>query len=126
MKLGINSFGIFISALLFTMFSATSCSDPEPTFSCNTSALFSKECATGTMIFLSCYDSWAVRLDETNTDGIHLIDANPNISEEYKIDGLEVKIDACFYEFDLVLLFPDPALWGEMYVIQDFNITSAL
>lgn len=123
----------FLAILLFPFFALlimVSCSDKEPVvepvFTCYSEALFSRECAIGTMLFLSCYDSWSIKLDEKNADGDHLIAASLDIPESYKVNDLKAKIDACFCDFDLTLLFPDPVIWGEMYVIKDYNISTRL
>lgn len=76
------------------------------------------------MLYLSCYDSWSIKLEETNEEGSHLIGASLDLPSAFKIDSLPVIIDACFHEFDLELLFPDPVLFGEMYVIKDYNISA--
>ena len=112
-------------ALCFSLlFSA--CSDPEMPLNCDAEALFLREEATGRMVYLTCYDSWAVRLDETNEEGIQLIAASREISESLRVDSTRVILDACFYEFDMELLYPDPAPWGDLYVIRDFEISTDL
>ena len=120
-----NNLALFtVLALLSLSVCFNACSDPE-THSCDDEALFSREEATGMMVYLPCFDSWAVRLDETNVDG-HLFAVSRDIRESLHLDSTVVKIDACFYEFDMEPLLPDPALWGDMYLIKDFDISTDL
>ena len=111
---------IVISLSLF----CNACTDPEAPHTCDDEALFLREEATGMMVYLPCYDSWAVKLNETNIDGTHKIGASYDLAESLKVDSTIVKIDACFYEFDMELLLPDPAPWGDLFVIKDFEITT--
>ena len=102
-----------------------SCSTPEEAvsmFTCEDEALFSRTEAKGTVIYLACYDAWAIVMDETNDAGDVLIAATTEMPDNFRIVGIEVVFDACFYEFDLPLLLPDPVIFGELYVIQDFEI----
>jgi len=116
---------IYLS-FFFIMLGSTSCSEPEQElpFTCDSDALLVREDVSGTMFYLMCYDAWSVRLDETNEEGIIVYAASVDIEDDYKIEGLQVSLNACFYNFDLQLLFPDPAIWGDMYVMKDFEITS--
>jgi len=86
-------------------------------------ALQSLEGISGTMLFLGCYDSWAVLLNESiHPDGntvLVSLDINPN----YHVEGLNVTIDACLYEFDLPLLLPDPVIWGYLYRMENFDLS---
>jgi len=116
-------------AILFAFLTLNSCTKNEQEtqpFICPQEALFQRVGATGTMLYLPCYESWSIKLEETNPEGIHLIAASLDIPTAFQIDSLEVKIEACFYEFDLELLYPDPVPWGEMYIIKDYNISSDL
>lgn len=125
----INSkFGL---AFIFILISFCSCDEREELIDlkqepieCNSAALFSREDVSGIMVYLPCYDSWAIKLNETNEDDSHLIAASKDVPESYQMDSLAVRLSACFYEFDLELLFPDPAPWGEMYVIKDFQLVA--
>ena len=114
-----------ILALICSSVFYSSCTDPEVPHTCDDEALFSREGAKGMMLYLPCFDSWSVKLDETNEDG-QIIAASYDISESLRVDSTRVIIDACFYEFDMELLFPDPAPWGDMYVIKDFEILTDL
>ncbi len=119
----------FSLAFIIILISFCSCGEKEELIDlkqepieCNSDALFSREEVSGIILYLPCYDSWAIKLDETNDDDQHLIAASMDVPESYQMDGLAVRLSACFYEFDLELLFPDPALWGEMYVIKNFQL----
>ncbi len=110
--------------LLFVLF-AISCSDDEDltkVMECSGEALHTIDNAQGAMIYLSCYDAWGVLLDDALLDEDRTIGASKDIEEEYKVEGLRVQIDACFYEFDLPLLFPDPAFWGFLYNMENIEM----
>jgi len=116
-------------ALAFTLLSITSCSDPEPLpLTCDSESHFKKEGAVGTMLYLPCYESWSIKINEANVDGDGqaIIAASLDIPTEYHVADKKVKLDACFYDFDLPLILPDPAPWGDMYVIKDYNISTDL
>jgi len=123
MKVTLTAFFLFIVG-----FSIMSCSNPDEElqpFECDDDALFSRENVTGSMFYLSCYDVWSIKLDELNAEGNHLYGASTEMPEEFKEEGLAVEFSACFYEFDLPLIFPDPSFFGETYVIRDFRIEKA-
>lgn len=117
-NLSFISFFFSISLLLI------SCNDEESLMNiqCDTDALFDRTAATGTMFYLPCYESWAIKMDEVNSEGSHLYAASLSIDESFKQDDLRVKFSGCFYPFDLPLIIPDPTIWGEMYVVQHFEI----
>jgi hypothetical protein len=92
----------------------------EPT--CDEDALFSRDDATGSMFFINCYQTWAVEMDELNDNGNPIYAASLDIDEDFHTEGMRVKFDACFYDFDLPLIIPDPSFFGEMYVIRDYEI----
>ncbi len=89
---------------------------------CEDDTLFSRVCAKGIVFFIPCYDAWAIKMDEKNAAGDHLIAVSKEMPDIFRIDGLEVVFDACFHEFDLILLFPDPSFFGELFIIKDFEI----
>ncbi len=113
-----------VTVFLIMMITVSSCSDSNNSedLICDADALFNMEDAVGSMIYLTCYDSWAIRVDQMQGDTTQLIGASLDIPESFEVDGMQVSFTACFYEFDLPLLLPDPAPWGDLYVIRDFTI----
>jgi len=109
-------------ALIFLTLLIVSCTKSEP-FVCDDDALFSREAATGSMHFISCYESWSIHMDETTVDDGRMNAASLDIPSEFHIEGMRVKFDACFYQFDLPSIIPDPTPIGELYVIKDFSIS---
>jgi len=110
--------------LLITVF-AISCGGNDDTsnvMECDNDALHTIDNAPGSMIYLTCYDAWGIVLDEALTDEDRTIGVSQDIKEEYKVEGLRVQVDACFYEFDLPLIFPDPTFWGFLYKMENFRI----
>ena len=113
------------SLVLLIILCFVSCSDnnkPIDTMICPNDALHTIDNAPGSMIYISCYDAWGVKLDESLHADTQTIGASLEVAEEYRIEGLRVQVDACFYEFDLPLLFPDPAPWGSLYRMENFRL----
>lgn len=111
-------------ALIFAL-SLISCSDDEvmtQVMECPDNALHTIDDATGTMVYLSCYNAWGVQLDEALPDEETTIGASLDVNESFQVEGLAVQIDACFYEFDLPLLFPDPVPWGMLYNMENIKM----
>lgn len=102
----------------------TSCSEAEQVaeIRCEDDALFERVEATGTMYYLSCYEAWSIQMDELNADGNNLYAASLDIPEAFQVEGLKVRFAACFYPFDLPLIFPDPSFFGETYVVRNLEI----
>ena len=102
------------------LFSFTSC---ESDSDCDEESLFRLEEATGTMVFLPCYNSWAIHIEDPE-DGT-IIGASQDIAEEFQQEDLMVCADACFHKFDLPNTSIDPTSFSiiDMYVIQNFRIT---
>lgn len=98
-----------------------SCGDTEQELRCSADSLFEMENVSGEMMYLMCYDAWAIKLDEPNDAGDTVLGASYDIPEEFKQEGLRVSVSACFHTFDMELLFPDPVIWGQMYVIKNFQ-----
>jgi len=111
------------SLILFCGLFLFSCSDSPEEIRCTEDALFERMVVGGTMIYLPCFDSWAIRLDETAVDDGKMFGASYDIPEEYKEEGLRVTLSACFHNFDMELILPDPAPWGLLYVIKNFQIS---
>ena len=111
--------------MLFVLLSVSCESENDnlkTTIECPDEALYTISDAYGTMVYLACYDAWGVRLDDSiHTDG-GTIGASLDVEEVYKVEGLRVKVNACFYEFDLPLLLADPAPWGYLYVMENMAI----
>ncbi len=102
-----------------------SCSSSEEEISiieCDPDALFLRDSARGSMVFVPCYDVWAIEMDETNAAGNPLYAASKEISDEFSVEGLDVIFDGCFYDFDLPLIIPDPSFFGEIYLVRDYVI----
>lgn len=113
------------SLVLIFALSFIACSDDEDltkAMECPDGALHTIDNATGSMIYLSCYDAWGVVLDEALLDEERTIGASKDIAKEYQVEGLKVEVDACFYEFDLPLQFPDPAFWGTLYNMENIRM----
>lgn len=105
---------LLLSALFFI-----SCgSDSE----CDADSLFSLENASGTMTYLSCFDSWVIRIDDPQRGLI--VGASMDIDESFEEEGLKVCVDACFLSFDLPLVSPLPTSFDNstMSVIENFTI----
>lgn len=113
--------------IIFTIF-LISCSNgsddalPIIPIECPDDALHTVDGIMGEMIYLPCYDAWGVKLLETLTNENQTIGVSLDISEEYEIEELKVQLDACFYEFDLPLILPDPAPWGSLYRMENVRI----
>ena len=105
--------------LALMLFSFISC---ESDSVCDEESLFRLEEATGTMVFLPCYDSWAVLIEDTQEGTV--VGASLDIPEEFHERDLEVCVDACFHPFDLPITtsIPTSFLERDMYVIQNFRI----
>ena len=74
------------------------------------------------MVYLPCYDAWAVDLEESvHADGQTIV-ASLDIDESFEVEGMKVQADACLFEFDLPLLLPDPAPWGYLYRMENIEI----
>jgi len=114
--------------LLIITLSFISCGDnsddlsPIKPIECPDGALHTLDAVMCEMIYLPCYDAWGVELLEALSNENKTIGASLDIKEEYKIAGLEVQVDACFYEFDLPLLIADPAPWGSLYRMEDIRM----
>ncbi len=109
--------------MLFLSFLIISCNDNDEELRCSADSLFEMENVSGEMMYLMCYDAWAIKLDEPNDAGDTVLGASYDIPEEFKQEGLKVSTSACFHTFDMELLFPDPVIWGEMYVIKNFQFS---
>jgi len=107
-------------AFLFILSALFSCSKKDFVLACGDDSLFSMEEVTGEMIYLPCYDSWAVKIEQDSQ--VPIIAASLDIPDYLKVEGLPVVLSGCFYDFDLPLILPDPAPWGDMYVVRDFLI----
>lgn len=112
------------SILLIALIGIISCGDSTAPdlIECPNDALHTISNAKGTMIYLTCYNAWGIELDESLIDGDRTIGASLNVDDSYQVEGLRVLIDACFYEFDLPLVLPDPAPWGYLYRMENFRI----
>jgi len=113
------------SVLLLFVLGIVSCSDtkdPIDAMECTDDALHTINNATGSMIYMSCYEAWGVLLDDALVDEERTIGASLSVAEEYRTEGLRVQLDACFYEFDLPLQFPDPSFWGTLYNMDNFRL----
>ena len=113
------------SLVLLIILCFVSCSDsnePIDTMICPNDALHTIDNAPGSMIYISCYDAWGVLLDNAINEEERTIGASLSVPEEYHIEGLKVQLDACFYEFDLPLLFPDPGFWGTLYNMENIRL----
>jgi len=116
---------ILKSVLLLSILLVVCCdnnSDLNPITACPEDALHTINNAKGHMTYLYCYEAWAVVLDESLHDDAQTIIANLFVHEDYRVDSMRVKIDACLYEFDLPLLLPDPAPWGYLYRMDNVNM----
>ncbi len=91
---------------------------------CDEQAIEIVEDMTGTMLYLACYDAWAVKLDESIREDDETIIASLDVDPRFQTDKMTVNIEACLHEFDLPLLFPDPVVFGYMYKMENFNLNS--
>jgi len=112
------------SILLIALIGIISCEDSNTpdVLECPNNALHTVNNAKGTMVYLTCYEAWGVELDDTLVDDAVTIGGSLDVDEAYKIEGLRVSVDACFYEFDLPLILPDPQPWGYLFRMEDFRI----
>jgi len=113
---------ITTSILLLSLISCGTDSNVIGEIRCEEDALFERVEATGSMYYLSCYESWSIQMDELNAEGNNLYAATLDMPEAFKQEGLQVKFAACFYPFDLPLIFPDPSFFGETYVVRNLEI----
>ena len=113
-----------ILLLGFLIFMLASCSKSDDTEAkiCNTElicdeeqCLFTLNNAQGITIFLTCYDSWSIRVPMPDNGGIwYIVD---EWDAEYKVEGREVTFCGYVRENSLPLLFPDP-MPGIFYQIR--------
>jgi len=104
---------------ILVMFGFISCGSDS---SCDEDSLFTLERAEGNILYLPCYDSWAIRIEDTDEGTI--IAASLTIPEEFQEQDLVVCVDACFHSFDLPLRSSVPTVIAEttMFVMQNYRL----
>jgi hypothetical protein len=116
---------IYLKSFLFLfVLSSSSCekSNDTPVLECPDAALQEISNANGAMVYLGCYDAWAVILEESIHDDGQTVLASLDIDESFEVEGMKIQVDACLYEFDLPLLLPDPAPLGYLYKMENVQI----
>lgn len=113
---------LFVAALV-TFLSCDDKVDINLPMECPEEALHTLGKATGKMVYLPCYGAWAVELDKSLHEDGGTMAASLDMDEAYKVDSMQVVVDACLYEFDLPLLLPDPGIWGYLYNLENFSVS---
>lgn len=100
--------------LLLMAFSFTNCSDNAKEdlvdeVPCEEGCLFSMKKAEGSIIFMECFQKYAIQTKYPDDETLTIYGIPESISEEYHEEGKSVTFSAAFRENTLVPQFPDPS-----------------
>ena len=117
------------SLLLFgLLFCLVSCSnqkediEPVTEIPCETGCLFTKKNATGKMIFMSCFQKFAIESAHPDDETITTWGIPADLDEAYKVEGKEVTFSAVYRTNTLQLVIADPSF--DMEYIFEMDIVS--
>lgn len=115
--------------LFLSIFFLASCSDeqkeevnPNP-IDCDLGCLFVMENIEGTMIYMDCFQKYAIQTQYPDDQSITIYGIPESVSEAFEEEGKEIVFTAKFRENTLVPQFPDPSFnMASLYEIELIEI----
>ena len=111
--------------LFFILFSCNSKKKDSPPVAlpCTGDCLFTIADADGSMVFMECFQKYAIATQDINNDSLTIWGIADIVAEEFQVEGMGVKFSAIFKENTLEPSFPDPSFdMNSLYQIQIISI----
>ncbi|MFK7773876.1 MAG: hypothetical protein AB8F94_17125 [Saprospiraceae bacterium] len=115
--------------LLLSILFLASCSNQQKEdinpdeIDCELGCLFVMENSEATMIYMDCFQKYAIQAQYPDDPSITIYGIPENVKEEYEEEGKEVVFTARFRENTLVPQFPDPSFnMSSIYEIELIEI----
>ncbi|MFT6322437.1 MAG: hypothetical protein ACJAT4_003374 [Granulosicoccus sp.] len=115
--------------LILSILFLASCSDQQKEevnpnqIDCNLGCLFVMENIEGTMIYMDCFQKYAIQTQYPDDQTITIYGIPESVSEEFEEEGKQIIFTATFRENTLVPQFPDPSFnMASLYEIELISI----
>ena len=76
---------------------------------CIDECLFTMKEATGEMIYMECFQKYAIKTQYPDDETITIYGIPESVDSKYEEDGMQITFSAAFRENELVPSFPDPS-----------------
>ncbi len=80
-----------------------------PVISCEEDCLFAVNSGPGKMIFMSCFERWAIETKHPEDAELTIYGILPDIEQQFQVDKKSVVFTASYRSNSLVPIFPDPS-----------------
>ena len=116
---------LYLMLIMLTL-ALASCSDKpieEEIIPCENECLFVMEDVNASIVFMDCFQKYAIKTHSLESDTIIIYGIPPSIGEAFQEEGKEVTFTATFRENTLTPSFPDPNISMEsLYEVDLISI----